>query len=163
MSIIKAQSHDLPAIVEIYNWAILNTSATFDTEIKTNSEQTPWFEKFNETYPLFVFKESNLIKGWASLSPVSDRLAYEGSGEIAIYIAPDFQKKGIGKALLSRLIEHGKEYQFRTLISKISCEALASIHLHQKLGFIETGTLKKVGKKFGKVLDVHLYQHFLDQ
>ena len=59
---------------------------------------------------------------------------------------------------MKRLIEIGKEKNFRTLVSRISGKSEASVHLHKKLGFSNIGTMKNVGKKFGEIIDVHLMQ-----
>ena len=93
-----------------------------------------------------------------SISSWSDRCAYSGTGEISFYVDPDFHFKGVGFKILKRLIEIGKEKNFRTLVSRIAGKFEASVHLHKKLGFSNIGTMKNVGKKFGEIIDVHLMQ-----
>ena len=73
LEIRRATVADLPAITEIYNDAILKTVATFDTETKTIEDQKAWLEHHGEKYPVLVAVEDSVIKGWASLSPWSDR------------------------------------------------------------------------------------------
>ncbi|MDB2618149.1 GNAT family N-acetyltransferase [Alphaproteobacteria bacterium] len=153
-----ATKKDLNRIVEIYNWAIENTSATFDTDIKTIQSQLGWFESHDEKHPIIVARENGQVLAWGSISPWSDRCAYSGTGEISFYVDPDFHCKGIGFNILKRLIEIGKEKNFRTLVSRISGKSEASVHLHKKLGFSNIGTMKNVGKKFGEIIDVHLMQ-----
>jgi L-amino acid N-acyltransferase YncA len=153
-----ATKKDLNRIVEIYNWAIENTSATFDTDIKTIQSQLGWFESHDEKHPVIVARENGQVLAWGSISPWSDRCAYSGTGEISFYVDPDFHCKGIGFNILKRLIEIGKEKNFRTLVSRISGKSEASVHLHKKLGFSNIGTMKNVGKKFGEIIDVHLMQ-----
>ena len=149
---------DLNRIVEIYNWAIENTSATFDTDRKTIQSQLGWFESHDEKHPVIVARENGRVLAWGSISPWSDRCAYSGTGEISFYVDPDFHRKGIGFNILKRLIEIGKEKNFRTLVSRIAGKSEASVHLHKKLGFSNIGTMKNVGKKFGEIIDVHLMQ-----
>lgn len=153
-----ATKQDLNRIVEIYNWAIENTSATFDTDSKTIQSQLGWFESHDEKHPVIVARENGRVLAWGSISPWSDRCAYSGTGEISFYVDPDFHRKGIGFNILKRLIEIGKEKNFRTLVSRIAGKSEASVHLHKKLGFSNIGTMKNVGKKFGEIIDVHLMQ-----
>ena len=153
-----ATKQDLNRIVEIYNWAIENTSATFDTDSKTIQSQFGWFESHDEKHPVIVARENGRVLAWGSISPWSDRCAYSGTGEISFYVDPDFHCKGIGFNILKRLIEIGKEKNFRTLVSRIAGKSEASVHLHKKLGFSNIGTMKNVGKKFDEIIDVHLMQ-----
>jgi phosphinothricin acetyltransferase len=153
-----ATKQDLNRIVEIYNWAIENTSATFDTDSKTIQSQFGWFESHDEKHPVIVARENGRVLAWGSISPWSDRCAYSGTGEISFYVDPDFHRKGIGFNILKRLIEIGKEKNFRTLVSRIAGKSEASVHLHKKLGFSNIGTMKNVGKKFDEIIDVHLMQ-----
>jgi len=153
-----ATKQDLNRIVEIYNWAIENTSATFDTDRKTTQSQLGWFESHDEKHPVIVARENGRVLAWGSISPWSDRCAYTGTGEISFYVDPDFHRKGIGFNILKRLIEIGKEKNFRTLVSRIAGKSEASVHLHKKLGFSNIGTMKNVGKKFDEIIDVHLMQ-----
>ena len=153
-----ATKQDLNRIVEIYNWAIENTSATFDTDSKTIQSQLGWFESHHDKHPVIVARENGRVLAWGSISPWSDRCAYSGTGEISFYVDPDFHRKGIGFNILKRLIEIGKEKNFRTLVSRIAGKSEASVHLHKKLGFSNIGTMKNVGKKFDEIIDVHLMQ-----
>ena len=153
-----ATKQDLNRIVEIYNWAIENTSATFDTDRKTTQSQLGWFESHDEKHPVIVARENGRVLAWGSISPWSDRCAYSGTGEISFYVDPDFHRKGIGFNILKQLIEIGKEKNFRTLVSRIAGKSEASVHLHKKLGFSNIGTMKNVGKKFDEIIDVHLMQ-----
>ena len=158
LQIDNAKKKDLNRIVEIYNWAIENTAATFDTEIKTVQSQLDWFESHNEEHPVIVARENGRVLAWGSISRWSDRCAYSGTGEISLYVDPDFHSKGIGFNILKRLVKIGKEKNFRTLVSRIAGKSEASILIHKKLGFSNIGTMKNVGKKFGEVIDVHLMQ-----
>ena len=153
-----ATKQDLNRIIEIYNWAIENTSATFDTDSKTIQSQFGWFESHDEKHPVIVARKNGRVLAWGSISPWSDRCAYSGTGEISFYVDPDFHRKGIGFNILKRLIEIGKEKNFRTLVSRIAGKSEASVHLHKKLGFSNIGTMKNVGKKFDEIIDVHLMQ-----
>ena len=81
LQIDNATKKDLNRIVEIYNWAIENTSATFDTEIKTVQSQLDWFESHDEEHPVIVARQNGRVLAWGSISRWSDRCAYSGTGK----------------------------------------------------------------------------------
>ena len=103
LQIDNAKKKDLNRIVEIYNWAIENTAATFDTEIKTVQSQLDWFGSHDEEHPVIVARENGRVLAWGSISRWSDRCAYSGTGEISLYVDPDFHSKGIGFNILKQL------------------------------------------------------------
>lgn len=155
----KAQLKDLDKIVEIYNWAIINTTATFDTKIKSTEERRSWFDAHDEFFPLITIQESNSICAWGSLTRWSDRAAYDICAEVSFYVSPEYHGQGIGSLILKELINLGKETGKLNLISRITSESSVSLHLHKKYGFQEIGIMKQCGKKFGKTLDVNLLQY----
>lgn len=151
----------MAAITEIYNDAILKTTATFDTEPKTVESQEKWFEKHTEKYPLLVYEESNQVLGWASLNQWSDRCAYSDTAEISLYIAEAHRGKGIGKQLMSAIMEEGQKARLHTVIARIAEGNEVSVRLHEAAGFQVIGTMKEVGNKFGRRIDVLLMQRIL--
>jgi len=153
-----ATEADQQAILEIYNEAVLNTTATFDTEPRSIEAQLEWFCKHKENHPVLVAENDNMVIGWASLSPWSDRCAYETTVEVSVYVHRNYRGEGTGKQLLEKVIEDGKKKNNHTVISRIAQGNPASVHLHEKLGFRPIGVMKEVGFKFGKFLDVYLFQ-----
>jgi L-amino acid N-acyltransferase YncA len=153
-----AKLADLPTITEIYNEAILKTTATFDTEPKTSEEQKTWFADHGPKYPILAAEENGIVVGWASLSKWSDRCAYSDTAEISLYVREDHQGKGIGRKLLEAIVAEGEKAGLHTIIARIAEASQASIHLHKSVGFEHIGTMREVGHKFGKLLDVHLMQ-----
>lgn len=158
LSITPATLADLPAITEIYNEAILKTTATFDTEPKTLEEQNIWFAEHGSKYPILLAGENGAVVGWASLSKWSDRCAYSDTAEISLYVREDHQGKGIGRKLLEAIVEEGRKAGLHTIIARIAEASEASIHLHKSVGFEHIGTMREVGRKFGRLLDVYLMQ-----
>lgn len=158
MIIEKAKLEDLDQITQLYNWAITQTSATFDTEVKSVDKLISWFHEHKGKHPLFVAKEGNKVLGWGSLSKWSDRKAYDGTAELSIYINPTFHSQGIGKMIMKELIKEAKIQKLITIVSRITSESEKSIGLHKAFNFEMIGTMKSCGVKFGKVLDVHLMQ-----
>ena len=149
---------DIPAITEIYNDASLNSTATFDTKIKTIADRMEWFNNHGEKYPVLSAEMDDNVIGWASLSKWSDRCAYEKTAEVSVYIHKDFRGKGIGKKLLEQLILQGKKAGIHYMLARISQGNESSIHIHEVFGFEHIGVMKEVGFKFGKFLNVHLMQ-----
>lgn len=154
----RAAFEDLSAITEIYNQAILKTTATFDTEPKTVENQKTWFENHGTKYLLLVAEEDGKVLGWASLSRWSDRCAYSDTAEISLYVDEKYRGKGIGKKLLRTIIQEGEKTGIHSVIARIAEGNETSIHLHQSVGFEHIGIMKEVGRKFGRLLDVYLMQ-----
>jgi len=92
----RAELADLEAITEIYNEAILTTTATFDTEPKTGAERLEWFQSHDERHPILVAVLGGRVIGWASLSKWSDRRAYDDTAETSFYVKADCRRRGVG-------------------------------------------------------------------
>jgi phosphinothricin acetyltransferase len=157
-SIRPAQKTDLPGITIIYNEAIKNSNATFDTETKTLQEQYQWYDDHGSKNPIIVAENNREIIGWAALSKWSDRCAYSDTAEISLYVKEKFQKEGIGTQLLEHILNKGKLTGIHTIIARITEGNDESIKLHERYGFEHIGRMKEVGIKFGKRLDVYLLQ-----
>ena len=153
-----AVEKDLKYITEIYNYAILETNATFDTEIKTLDERREWFKKHGERYPIIIAEVNDNIVGWASLNEYSTKCAYSDTAELSLYIKPEYQGKGIGKKLMERIVKEGEKAGLHAILARITDGNKISVHLHEMFGFEHVGVLKEVGFKFGKRLDVYLME-----
>lgn len=154
----RATSQDLAAITAIYNEAILNTVATFDTETKILADQQKWFDNHGTKYPVRVAEQDGVVAGWASLSAYSDRCAYSETAEISLYVRSDFYRQGIGTKLTEEVIQAGRAAGLHTLIARIACENEVSIRLAKSQGFKSVGVMREVGRKFGRLLDVEILQ-----
>jgi L-amino acid N-acyltransferase YncA len=149
---------DQHTILDIYNEAVENTTATFDTELRTYEKQLDWFSNHKKNHPVLVAETDDRIVGWASLSPWSDRCAYDTTVEVSVYVHKDYRSKGIGSKLLEWVTLEGKKAGNHTVISRITQGNESSIHIHEKFGYRHVGVMKEVGFKFGKFLDVHMMQ-----
>lgn len=156
-----ATPEDIPAITEIYNEAILTTTATFDTELKTADERLAWLNKHDDRHPVLVAVQDGQVAGWASLSAWSDRCAYADTAETSFYVHSKFRGKGIGRKLKEAIIDEATRLEFHTLIARVAEESHESIHLNESCGFVHVGTLREVGRKFGKLLGVHIMHKML--
>jgi phosphinothricin acetyltransferase len=157
----RAGLADVPAITEIYNEAILTTTATFDTEPKSIAERTAWFEAHDDRHPVLVAEMEGVVVGWSSLSRWSDRRAYDDTAETSFYVRAACRGCGIGRRLKKTMIDEARKLGFHTLIARVAEGSEASLHLNESIGFVRVGTLRQVGRKFGRLLDVHILQILL--
>jgi phosphinothricin acetyltransferase len=161
MRVQPADESHIADIARIYNQAVRHTVATFDTEEKTAGEMEVWFRHHDARFAVFVAGGEGPAAGWASLSRWSDRGAYRDTAEVSIYVDERCRDRGIGQKLLERLVEHARRQGFHTLLARIAGDNEASVHIHDKLGFRMVGTMREVGYKFGRFIDVHLMQLML--
>ena len=153
-----ARQADLAAITDIYNEAVLTTTATFDTQTRTVEQQQGWFEQHGMDYPLLVAEADGIIVGWSCLSKWSDRQAYRETAESSTYVKQEYRGQGIGRQLKSAMDVETRRRGFHTVLARITEGSDASLHLNRQFGFELVGVMKEVGLKFGKRLDVYLLQ-----
>ena len=158
----RATIEDLPELLDIYNYEVEHGVATFDEVLKTYEQRKEWFDAHQGKYILIVKEMDGKVAGYASVSKLFPKPAYDISGEVSVYVGEEFRGKGIGTELLKELLKLTKEEgKFDSLFSLITGTNEASIHLHEKLGFEYAGILKNSGVKFGKHLDVAIYRFSL--
>lgn len=159
MIIRKAEIKDIEALLEIYNYEVLHGVSTLDINAKTLEQWTVWFEKHNiKNHPLIVCEDQGVIVGYSTLSSYREKEAYASTVELSIYVHPDYRGKGIGSVLMAEIIDMAKaDETVHTVVSVITSGNAASEHLHEKFGFTFSGTIKEVGMKFGKYLDISNY------
>ena len=158
INIRQAKLSDLEQITDIYNDAVIYTTATFDTESKTAEQQEIWFVSHDARHPIIVAVDEAQIVGWSSLSQWSERCAYADTAEISVYVREDYRGKGVGKQLMDAAIAEGKVRGLHTLIARIAEGNYVSIEMCKSFGFEYIGRMREVGNKFGKLLDVHVLQ-----
>jgi phosphinothricin acetyltransferase len=157
-----ATEADLQAILDIYNDAILNTTAVYDYEPHTLEMRRQWFRiKEAQGYPVFVAEENSRVAGFSSIGPFRAWAAYKYSVENSIYVAAGQRGKGIGKKLLEPLIQAAEQLDMHTIIAGIDATNETSIKLHRSFGFTEVAQFKQVGYKFGRWLDLTFMQLLL--
>ncbi|GLB24787.1 hypothetical protein LXJ15735_10280 [Lacrimispora xylanolytica] len=160
MIIRTAEEKDMPELLAIYNYEVEHGFATFDLTPKTLEERMVWFREHNiGNHPLIIAEEDGKAVGYASLSSYRPKEAYKTTVELSIYISRDYRRKGIAGKLASSIIEIARERDdVHTVISVITGGNEASILFHEHLGFEYCGTMKEMGMKFGKMLDIINYQ-----
>jgi phosphinothricin acetyltransferase len=162
--IIRAATEaDLPGIFAIYDEEVLHGTATFDTEPKNAAARLEWFRNDGGgRYPLLVAEADGRIAGWARLYAWSPRRAYDRTAENAVYVHADFRGRGFSRALMQELMLLAPQRGVHVLMARIVEGNPASLALHQSLGFETIGIMRRVGEKFGRLLDVQLMSRHLD-
>ena len=148
------QQSDWEQVRSIYLDGIATGHATFETS-------APDWAKWNADHlaePRLVYREGEKICGWAALSPVSGRCVYAGVAEVSVYVAQDHRGRGVGRALLTTLIERSEQAGIWTLQAGVFPENRASIELHIKCGFRQVGVREKLGQMAGVWRDVVLLE-----
>ena len=160
MIIRKAELRDLERLTEIFNYEVLNGTASFCIQPKTVRERLGWFEEHSGgTHPLIVAEADGDVAGYASLSTYREYEAYDGSVELSVYVDHRQRGKRIGWALMEEILKLARENEkIHTVISVITGNNDVSIRMHEALGFRYCGSLTEVGEKFGKKLDVAFYE-----
>lgn len=162
MIIRHATAGDLEGIRHIYNDVIVNTTAIYDYDPYSLEHVTQWFNsKAAEGFPVFVAIQNDVVKGFSTFGPFRRWGAYKYSVENSVYVSADARGKGIGKELLTKVIEAATQLNKHCVIAGIDATNATSIRLHEKLGFNEVAHFKQVGFKFNRWLDLKFYQLML--
>ncbi|MBD2450458.1 N-acetyltransferase [Nostoc sp. FACHB-152] len=147
MTIRHATETDLPAIVAIYNAAIPSRLATADLEPVSVESRRAWFNgRSPSKRPLWVVEQQEVIAGWLSFQSFYGRPAYNSTAEISIYIAPAFQRCGLGHKLLDLAIHESPNLGLKTLLGFIFAHNQPSLNLFESLGFQRWGHLPQIAE-----------------
>jgi L-amino acid N-acyltransferase YncA len=163
VAIRAASAADVPAITAIYDHAVRHGTASFELEPPDADEMARRRQALVEAgYPYLAAEIDGVVAGYAYAGPYRPRPAYRWSVEDSIYVAPPMHGRGIGAALLARLIVEAEQRGYRQMIAVIGDSAQsASIALHRAAGFRVIGTIENVGFKLGRWLDSVLMQRAL--
>ncbi len=154
----KAAEHDLSAIKDIYNYAVLNTTATYDINPRDDKYFADMLSEHTGKYLLAVYEDNGDIIGYVALSQFSRRDAYDITAELSVYVKADCQNKHIGTQLMEYALSYAQtENRFLTIVSLITSDNEHSIYLHKKFGFEFGGKIKNAGFKFDRFLGVDIY------
>ena len=154
---------DIPAITRIYAHAVLHGTATFELEPPDEAEMTSRMTALLEgSFPYLAAEIGGALAGYAYAGLYRTRPAYRFTVEDSIYVDPNAQRRGVGRALLERLIAECERRGFRQMVAVIGDSAqTASIEVHRALGFRPAGNFENIGYKFGRWLDTVLMQRAL--
>ena len=144
------RAEDWEAVAAIYAQGIATRNATFETEV-------PTFDRWDRAHlseHRLVARIDDAIVGWAALAPVSDRCVYGGVAEDSVYVAADARGRGVGRALLSALVERAEDAGIWTVQTGIFPENAASVQLHLRCGFRVVGRRERLAQLDGIWRDV---------
>ncbi|WP_223567128.1 GNAT family N-acetyltransferase [Agrobacterium tumefaciens] len=146
---------DLSGIMEIYNDAVLNTTAIWNDVLVDLENRKEWFAaRKSRGFPVIVAILDGKVAGYASYGDWRAFDGYRHTREHSVYVHKDARGHGIGKKLMQALIDHAAGNDVHVLIAAIEAENIASIRLHESLGFRVVGRFSEVGIKFGRWLDL---------
>lgn len=145
---------DWDAVVRIYEQGIATGEATFETTAPTWES----WDAGHLPYSRLVARAESEIVGWAALSPVSSRAAYAGVAEVSVYVAESSRGRGVGRALLERLISESEAKGIWTLQAVVFSENAATLALHKGCGFREVGRRARISKLHGEWRDTVLLE-----
>jgi L-amino acid N-acyltransferase len=173
-----ATAADLPAINAIYNHYVPISTTTYDYEPMPMEERQRWFARHDAIHPVTVAYRVDedlpsspapspqpptpTIVGWGSLHTFRQKPGYRLTVENSVYVHPDFQRAGIGSAILLDQIARARTLGLRAIVAGIDAEQTASLALHYKHGFREVGRFGQIGRKFDRWLDVIFMELILE-
>lgn len=162
MIIRNAEESDLPELLAIYNYEVLNGVATLDLHEKTLEDRQKWFLAHTGSHRIIVAEIDGKAVGYASLSPYREKEAYKSTVELSIYVDVDFRQRGIAKALMGEILEIARnDKSLHNVVSVITSGNEASEKLHKDFGFTYCGTLREVGFKHGEYRDIDNFELIL--
>jgi phosphinothricin acetyltransferase len=154
----SATIEDAGAICSIYNPYVGETTITFeDQEVSVEAMQARIAE-VTVALPWLVFEAEDEVGGYAYATRWRARAAYRYSVETTVYLAPRFQRRGIGQKLYGKLIEKLRGLGVHRAMGGIALPNAGSVALHEKLGFKKVAHFEAVGRKFDRWIDVGYWQ-----
>jgi phosphinothricin acetyltransferase len=159
MQIRQARPTDAASIAEIYNDAVLTSTAIWNDVTVDETNRAQWIAgRQGSGFPVLVAVEGDEVIGYASYGDFRPHDGFRHTVEHSVYVRGDQRGAGVGGALMARLIEAARETDVHVMVAAIESGNTGSIRLHEKLGFVETGRMPEVGTKFGRWLDLVLLQ-----
>lgn len=163
MIIRDATDADLPALRDIYNHALLHTTAIWNDDVVDVENRRAWLQaRAEQGYPVLVAERDGVAAGYASFGDFRVQDGFRATVENSIYVTPDAQGKGVARALMAALIERARACRKHMMIAAVHDENEASMRLHQALGFRSAGVLHEAGQKFGKWVNLVFLELQLD-
>lgn len=158
-----ALEEDLPQILDIFNEAILHTTAVYEYQPHTLDMRQAWYAaKVSQGFPVFVAAANQRVVGFSALGSFRAWTAYKYTVENSIYVAADCRGQGIGKKLLAALIQSAQEMEMHAIVAGIDAANIASHKLHCHFGFVEVAHFHQVAFKFGRWLDLKFLELILE-
>ncbi len=148
------------AILAILNEAIVTSTALYDDDPRTMESMREWFAiKAAKNFPVLgLVTETGQFAAFSTYGTFRSLSGYRYTVEHSVYVHPDYRGRGYGERMMLAVIEEAKERGMHVMVGVIDASNQASVTLHEKLGFTHGGTLREIGYKFDRWLDVVFYQ-----
>lgn len=157
-----AVAADIPALLAIWNPVIRDTAVTFNSVEKTPADLAQMIaDKSAAGHAFLVAEDNGVIHGFASYGPFRAGVGYARTMEHTIVLGPDARGRGIGRALLHAIEDHARAGGAHSIFAGVSADNPQGRAFHAAMGYTHVVTLREVGYKFGRTLDLHLMQKFL--
>ncbi len=158
---VEISEKNLPVVLDIYNYYVENSTATFHSRPLTEMEmrEIVYFEK--PVYKTYIILDGDDIQGYVLITPFKKREAYDKTAEITVYLKHDCLGKGAGSEAVKFIESFAAKNGIHVLVAVICSENDESIKLFEKNGYSKCAHYREVGKKFGRLLDVVSYQKIL--
>jgi len=168
LEIRRAVPADARGITEIYNRAIEERVATFETDLRDESAMRDWIRDQDDRHPVLVAVSQTdggrpRVVAWASVATYRPRACYDGVGEFSIYVREGQRGKGIGQRLLLSLIDEARKLGYWKLVSRVFPQNTASRRLVARCGFREVGVYEKHGRLDGAWLDTVIVERLIPE
>ena len=163
VTIRDATAADLVAILAIHNDVIANTTAIYSEDAATMADRERWFDdKRASNLPIIVADQEGVVLGFATFGAFRAWPCYRHSAEHSVHVGAAYRGMGVGRTLLGALVERARGCGVHVIIGGIDADNAASLALHGSLGFTRGGTLREVGRKFDRWLDLVFMQKMLE-
>ena len=147
MKIRDAVEGDLPAIIKIYNAAVVTRIATAQLEPVTLEQRRGWLKEHSaDRHPFWVLEIDRQIAGWLTLKPFLPRCAYRGTAEVSVYVDERFRRRGVARTLMAAAIARAPALQINAMVGLIFAHNEPSLKLFAQLGFEKWGLLPRVAR-----------------
>jgi L-amino acid N-acyltransferase YncA len=156
-----ATGQDAATIALIYNQGIEDRLATLETELRTPEERRQWLSARSPRHPVVVAEDGGVVIGWGSLNPFSARAAYRFVADFSVYVERSWRGRGVGRVLLTRLIELGREHGYHKLVLSAFPFNRAGVALYERLGFRTVGIYREQGMLDGQWVDTIIMEKLL--
>jgi L-amino acid N-acyltransferase YncA len=147
MKIRDAVESDLPAIIKIYNAAIVTRIATAQLETVTLEERRGWLQEHSaDRHPFWVLEIDRQLAAWLTLKPFLPRCAYRGTAEVSVYVDEKHRRRGAGRTLLGEAIARAPSLQISAMVGLIFAHNEPSLRLFEQVGFERWGLLPRIAQ-----------------
>ena len=158
MEIREVRIEDADQLADLYNYYILNTHHTFETEPLRGEDMKPRMMRIAEDHTFLVAEDDGELYGYAYATQFKLRQAYKYAAEVSVYVRNDSKQRGVGSQLYKKLFEELEDTNIHAIIAGIALPNDPSIRFHEKLGFEKVAHFKEVGYKLGRWVDVGYWE-----